>query len=131
MTALMGKGRATDFIYLDFCKAFDMALHHITIYKLERYGFESWTIKWIRNWLNGCSHRIVVNSSMPRCRSVMSGVPQESVLRLVLFNFFISYIDRRIECIFKKFDDGTKLCEVFDTIEGRDTTERDFNKLKK
>ena len=60
----------------------------------------------------------------------MSGVPQGSVLALVLFNIFVGNMDSGIECTLSKFADHTKLTNVVVMLDGRDVMQRDLDRLE-
>jgi len=120
VTMLVDKRRESDVIHLDLSKAFDTVLHDIVVSKLERLRFEGWTIRWIRNWLDGHSQGVAVNGLMSKRRPVTSGVPQRSVFGLALFNISVTDMDSGIECTLRKFAYDTKLCGGVDMLEERD-----------
>jgi len=128
MIALADKGRARGVIYPELCKPFDMVTRNILAAKLERYGFDGWTARWIR--LDGHIQRVKVNGSVSTWKSVMNGVSQGSVVEQIVFNIFINDIGSGIEYTLSKFTDDTKLSGAVHRLEGRNAIQTDLDRFE-
>lgn len=85
LVSTIDSGGQTDCIFLDFRKAFDTVTHSLLCNKLKLLNIDSAVLNWIENYL--CQHRqcVILNGKSSDYVDVTSGVPQGSVLGLLLF----------------------------------------------
>ena len=78
-------GKQSDIILLDFAKAFDTVPHQRLLLKLRHYGIQGTINKWIQAWLCFREQSVLVEEEKSVHVSVMSGVPQGTVLGPLMF----------------------------------------------
>ena len=79
----------TDFaggVLMDLSKAFDTINHQLLLAKLHAYGFSQQALAIICSYLSNRKQRIKINNVFSSWKDLILGVPQGSVLRLLLFN---------------------------------------------
>ena len=109
ITIWVDEGLPVDVIYLYFQKAFDKVPHQRLILKLKPHGMGSSIINWIKQWLTDRKQRVVVEGEVSSWKSVLSGVPQGSVVGPILFLVYMNDLEEGLTGSILKFADDTKL----------------------
>jgi hypothetical protein len=107
--------RNVDVVYIDFSRAFDSIVFTKLIAKLSHYGISGKLLSFLSAFLHNREQCVVLENCFSSTSSVLSGVPQGSVLGPVLFIIFIN--DVSSVCIgntkHKLFADDVKLYTSF------------------
>ena len=121
-----------DVIYLDFQNAFDKVPHQRLIIKLRSHAIGNSVVNWIEQWLTDRKQRVVVDGEASTWKSVLSGVPQGSVLGPILFLVCINDFEELEEGVtgkILKFADDTKLFRKTNELEDKQNLQDDIDKL--
>ena len=95
----LNEGGQCDVLFLDFSKAFDRVPHSRLLYKLNHYGIRSPLLKWLESFLTNRSQHVILNNCTSHETSVLSGVPQDTVLAPLLF---LLYVNDLPQCVRNK-----------------------------
>ena len=109
VTGCIDTGDSVDVVFLDFAKAFDKVSHSRLAVKLESHGIKGLLLNWIMQWLHDRKQRVVIRGSFSSWISVLSGVPQCSILEPILFLIYINDLDYGIKNWILKFADDTRI----------------------
>ena len=106
---MLDSGDPVDAICLDFSKVFDTVPHQRLLNKLQAYGIFGDTYGWIKTFLTGRTHRVVVNSSLSLKLEVLSGIPRGNVLGPILFVLLINDLPELVRSTVHIVADDTKI----------------------
>ena len=127
----MDKGGQVDTFILDFEKAFNTPPHERLKCKLFGYGIRGKTLLWIDLFLCSRQQRVVVNGTKSKWAPILFGVPQDTVLGLLLFSLYINGIMDNMDSEIHLFADDCVCYRQIPGIEGTVKLQSDIDHLGK
>ena len=101
---------------MDLSKAFDSLHRDILIAKLHAYGFEMKAIKLIYSYLINKTQTVKVKGEYSARRQFKAGVPQGSLLGVLLFNVYLNDMFDSVQTDLYNFADDNNLSTLVNTI---------------
>jgi hypothetical protein len=90
MYRAISQGNYFGMVQLDLSKAFDLVNHSLLIKKLTLYRCDDATVEWFTSYLDSRSQTVRIEQSLSESQSIISGVPQGSILGPLLFLMYIN-----------------------------------------
>ena len=79
------EGEISAVIMLDMSAAFDVVDHDILVDKMQIYGFNRCSVKWLSSYLSNRSQSVLIDGHLSEPLHVQAGVPQGSILGPLLY----------------------------------------------
>jgi len=123
-------GAEVDVLYLDFARAFEKVDFDLLLEKLAELGVGGQLRKWIEAFLRDRVHYVMVDGVVSDERTVVSGVPQGSVLGPILFLVYIADINANVASSrVSSFADDTRISKPIYHETDRGQLQEDLNTI--
>ena len=94
----LDKGEEVVIILLDFSSAFDTIEHDNMLKRAShRFGISGKALDWIKSYLTGRTHTVVIGKDHSSSHVLSQGVPQGSVMGPILFTMYTSPLESLID----------------------------------
>ena len=122
-------GGQVDAVVLDFSKVFDKVPHSRLMSKLNYYDIRSRTHNWVESFLNDRQQCVVLDGCSSSTVSVLSGVPQDTVLGPTLFLIFINDLPEYVSSSVRLFADDCVLYREIRNVQDAIILQNDLKAL--
>ena len=120
-----------DGVFLDLKKAFDKVPHKKLLRKLETIGgIKGKLLEWMKDFLQERKMRVTIRGKNSTWKSVISGVPQGSVLAPIMFACYVNDMDEGVNSYMSFFADDAKLLKRVRVENDCEILQGDLDKIR-
>ena len=120
-------------VLTDLSKAFDCIPHDLIIAKLSAYNFSDEALSYIYSYLTNRRQCVRINNTHSQLETIISGVPQGSILGPILFNLSINdlFFFVVLASLYNFADFATTVSELIKILESESEVAIDWFKINK